>query len=235
MEYSEEDFLQLSGIQHYIFCRRQWALIHLEQQWAENERTVDGKFMHEHAHDAASHEKRGSILIARGMYIHSRQLGLSGQCDIVEFHRTDLTVPDEDGSSETHSPEGIPLHGYSGLWLPYPVEYKRGHAKPDRCDEAQVCAQAVCLEEMYCCHVHYGAIYYGQNRRRIEVEFTEELRETVRKSSIEMHDLYYKGYTPKAHRRKCCESCSLMEQCMPELPEEGSVALYLQRMKEMDA
>lgn len=233
MEYDEEDYLQLSGIQHYVFCRRQWALIHLEQQWAENDRTVDGKFMHEHAHDAISHEKRGSILIVRGMYIHSRQLGLSGQCDIVEFHEVDTPSI---GVKEPYSmgDEGIPINGYPGRWIPYPVEYKRGHAKPDLCDEAQVCAQAFCLEEMYCCHVRAGAIFYGQNRRRLEVTFTEELRDAVQKSANEMHDLYRKGHTPGAHRKKCCDSCSLKEQCMPELPEVESVALYLQHMKEMD-
>ena len=117
MEYREEDWLQLSGLQHFAFCRRQWALIHMESQWAENFRTVDGQLMHQHVHDQQARESRGSLLIVRGLAVHSARLGISGQCDAVEFHRV---------------PEGIPLEGREGLWLPYPVEYKRGKPKEYR-------------------------------------------------------------------------------------------------------
>lgn len=125
MDYKEEDYLQLSGIQHFLFCRRQWALIHLEQQWAENYRTTDGALMHQRAHNTQERTRRGDVLTVRGMYLHSRRLGISGQCDVVEFRK---------------SPEGVSLFGEEGLWNPYPVEYKRGRDKPNEMDRAQLCA-----------------------------------------------------------------------------------------------
>ena len=143
MECKEEDFLQLSGLQHFCFCRRQWALIHIENQWAENFRTVDGSLMHTHVHDQAFRESRGDRLIVRGLAVHSSELGISGQCDVVEFHQ---------------NPEGVPFQGKEGLWLPYPVEYKRGRPKENNADELQLCAQAMCLEEMLCCTVSEGEI-----------------------------------------------------------------------------
>lgn len=219
MEYDEEDFLQVSGIQHYLFCRRQWALIHIEGLWAENEKTVDGEFFHKRAHDSAGREKRGDIIIAHGMYIHSRGLGLSGQCDIVEFHKDS---------------KGISLNDEEDLWLPYPIEYKRGKEKPGDCDLAQVCAQAMCLEEMYCCQITEGAIYYGEKRHRMEVSFSEDLRASVRQAILEMHSLVKKGYTPKVKKRKSCDSCSLQEVCFPVLLEHESTADYLKRMERME-
>ena len=129
--YSEEEYLMLSGIQHFAFCRRQWAMIHIEQQWAENYRTTAGELMHKKAHDEGSFEKRGDLLIVRGLRISSRELGLSGQCDVVEFHRDD---------------EGVKLFGYEGKWTTVPVEYKHGAPKEDNADELQLCAQAICLE-----------------------------------------------------------------------------------------
>lgn len=141
MEYKEDDFLMLSGLQHFIFCRRQWALIHIEQQWAENERTVDGHLFHKNAHDAEMTEKRGDLIITRGLHIKSPGLGIAGVCDVVEFHR---------------SADGITLFSYDGLWQPYPVEYKKGKPKTDGSDEAQLCAQAMCLEEMLVCHIPRG-------------------------------------------------------------------------------
>lgn len=216
MEYEEEDFLQLSGIQHFLFCRRQWALIHIENQWAENGRTMDGIFFHQHAHDSTQHEKRGNILISRGMYIHSRELGLSGQCDIVEFYRSEQ--------------DGVSIHGQTGLWKPYPIEYKRGRQKPDIYDEAQVCAQAMCLEEMYVCTIENGALFYGEDKRRHVVTLDSELRQKVRNAAREMHAIYQKGVTPRAHKRKACMSCSLVNLCLPELEEAASVSSYLARM-----
>ena len=143
--YAEDEYLALSGIQHYAFCPRQWALIHLEQQWSENVLTMQGNLMHERAHDEFSREKRGSMLIVRGLGIHSRNLGLSGKCDVVEFHR---------------SSEGVPLAGEEGLWLPTPVEYKHGKAKRHDADRLQLCAQAMCLEEMLGADVPIGFLYY---------------------------------------------------------------------------
>lgn len=136
MAFEEEDYLQLSGLQHFAFCRRQWALIHIEAQWAENLRTVDGHLMHENVHNQEFRESRGDRLIVRGLAIHSARLGISGQCDMVEFRQ---------------DPAGVPLRGREGLWLPYPVEFKRGKPKEDDADELQLCAQAMCLEEMLCC------------------------------------------------------------------------------------
>ena len=203
--YEEADYLQLSGLQHFVFCRRQWALIHIENLWAENYRTADGTAMHENVHNTAYRESRGERKIARGMYVHSARLGISGQCDAVEFHR---------------SPTGVPITGWEGRWQPYPVEYKRGRP------------QAICLEEMLCCDIPEGALYYGETRRREAVDFTEGLRETVRACLTEMHELYRKGYTPQPKRTKSCGACSLQELCLPTLPACGSVADYLRKSME---
>jgi CRISPR-associated exonuclease Cas4 len=215
MEYDEDDFLQLSGIQHFLYCRRQWALIHVENQWAENERTMDGNFFHKNAHNGLQRERRGDLLIVRSMYIHSRELGISGQCDIVEFHRSD---------------HGVSLNDTEGLWIPYPIEYKRGHKKPDIYDEAQVCAQAICLEEMYFCQIPEGAIFYGEDRRRERIIFSEELRRKVRDTVSAMHDVYRRGVTPKAHRRKGCNACSLKDICLPELESSATVEQYMKSL-----
>ena len=161
MNFREEEFLPLSGLQHFAFCRRQWALIHLEQQWQENLRTIEGQLFHERAHDASLRERRGDTLVLRSLAVASPTLGLSGQCDVVEFRA---------------APEGVPLAGEEGRWLPFPVEYKRGRPKPHQADELQLCAQAMCLEEMLCCPVPEGALYYGETRRRTPVRFSPELR-----------------------------------------------------------
>ena len=208
MAYNEEDWLQLSGLQHFAFCRRQWALIHIESQWAENYRTV---------HDQSLRESRGDLLIVRGLAIHSARLGASGQCDAVEFRR---------------DPEGIPLQGREGLWLPYPVEYKRGRPKEHDADELQLCAQAMCLEEMLCCSVPAGALYYSEPRRRTAVEFTPELRKQVENSLSEMHQLFQRRYTPKVKASKACNACSLKELCLPKLMNREKVSTYLDRAAE---
>ena len=177
--YSEDEFLMLSGVQHFAFCRRQWALIHVEQQWLENSRTADGMIFHEKAHDEEAIEKRGNILITRGLRVHSFELGLSGQCDVVEFHA---------------AKNGISIHTHDGKWLPYPVEYKSGEPKSDSCDDVQLCAQAMCLEEMLLCEINEGSFFYGRNKRRYKVEFSQILRDKVRQISREMHDYWSKGY-----------------------------------------
>ena len=212
MNRPEEDWLQLSGLQHFTFCRRQWALIHIENQWAENFRTADGHLMHERVHDQEFRESRGDRLTVRGLAIRSAQLGISGQCDAVEFYR---------------DPDGIPLRDREGLWQPYPVEYKRGKPKEDNADELQLCAQAMCLEEMLCCTVPEGALYYGEPRRRTVVRFTIELRQQVRDSLTEMHKLYQRRYTPKVKPSKACNACSLKDLCLPKLMNRKKVADYL--------
>lgn len=212
MAFNEEDWLQLSGLQHFAFCSRQWALIHIENQWAENFRTVDGDLMHEHVHDQEFRESRGERLIVRGLAIHSAELGISGQCDAVEFHR---------------DPDGVPLQGREGLWRPYPVEYKRGKPKEYRADELQLCAQAMCLEEMLCCTIPEGALYYGEPRRRTVVQLTPELRRQIQDSLSEMHELFKKRYTPRVKPSKACNACSLKELCLPKLMSRKKVADYL--------
>ena len=219
MNYNQEEYLQLSGLQHFAFCRRQWALIHIEQQWQDNLRTVEGDLMHRRAHDEAIREKRGTILILRGLPVSSPTLGISGKCDVVEFHQ---------------DPAGISLHQEEGLWLPYPVEYKRGSPKEHQADELQLCAQAICLEEMLCCKIPEGALFYGETRRRVVVPFTLPLRQQVYTMTEEMHQLYCRGYTPKVKPSKGCYACSLKDLCLPALMKSKKLDSYLQKAMEDD-
>lgn len=214
--YQEEDYLQLSGLQHFVFCRRQWALIHIEQLWEENYHTVDGSLLHKKAHDGTT-ESRGNLLITRSISIRSPHLGISGKCDVVEFSR---------------SPEGVALPGHSGTWQVCPVEYKRGKPKEDLCDALQLCAQGMCLEEMLCCDIPEGYLYYWQERRRMPVLFTQELREQVKQTLREMHALYRRGYTPKVKPGKHCSACSLKALCLPKLSSTVSAQLYLRKSME---
>lgn len=211
--YSEEDYLQISGLQHFAFCRRQWALIHIEQQWAENLRTVEGEILHEKAHDTSFTEKRKDLLTCRGLSVHSEILGVSGACDVVEFHR------DEKGTA---------LHGRDGLWLTVPVEYKRGSSKTNDADRLQLCCQAMCLEEMLCCEIEKGFVFYGETRRREEVLFTEELREQVRAMLAEMHKFYKRRFTPKVKPAKSCNACSMKELCLPKLCGKMDSSQYIE-------
>lgn len=212
MEYREEDYLHLSGIQHFAFCRRQWALIYIEEQWQENLRTTEGSLLHQRAHDSFLSEKRGSSFTSRGIRVSSRKLGLHGVCDIVEF---------------VEDPEGITLSGRQGTFKPIPVEYKRGRPKEDPVDALQLCAQAMCLEEMLLCSLEYGYLYYGETKRRHKVEFTAELRQKVIEYSKEMHDLYDRRHTPKVKPRKSCRACSLYDLCIPKLCGRLSALRYI--------
>ena len=220
MSMQDDELLQLSGLQHFSFCRRQWALIHVENQWNENLRTVEGNLFHSRAHDEKQRERRDGVLILRGLPIVSHTLGLSGQCDVVEFHA---------------SPDGIPLHGEEGLWIPFPVEYMRGAPKENPADQLQLCAHALCLEEMLCCSIPEGALFYGETRRRTKVFFTEELRETVRLTAAEMHQMLRRGHTPKVKPTKSCNACSLKELCLPVLMRKKDVAEYLKAAMEEEA
>ena len=215
MEYAEEDFLMLSGIQHFAFCRRQWALIHIEQQWEESVRTFEGAVMHENAHNPLLKQKRGDVLTVRAMRVFSRTLGISGECDIVEFHADS---------------RGVPLHGREGTYLPIPVEYKRGAPKEHDADELQLAAQAMCLEEMLLTRVETGYLYYGETKHRKPVAISEELRDKVRKSFAEVHQYYERGYTPRAKREKHCSQCSLQNICMPELSKSADAQKYVDSM-----
>ena len=210
--YEENEFLQLSGIQHFAFCRRQWALAYIEMQWQENVRTVEGRLLHEKAHDTTSREKRGDLLISRGMPIHSRTLGISGECDVVEFHREE---------------DGITLQGYEGTYKVVPVEYKRGKPKQGNADILQLTAQAMCLEEMLCCDIPFGYLYYGEIRRREKIEFSKEIRKEVCEMFREMHGYFSRQYTPKVRWSKSCNACSLKDICLPVLGKNKSVKNYL--------
>lgn len=214
MSYAEDDYLMLSGIQHFKFCRRQWALIHIEQQWAENEHTVIGELMHKKAHDPYLTEKRKDVILARALPIHSRELGVSGECDVVEFRKCE---------------DGIKLQGHRGLYSVYPIEYKKGKPKYTEEDVLQLAAQAMCLEEMFSTEIPEGALFYGETRRREAISVTEELRDEVRDMFREMHQYYARGYTPKAKYSKVCQSCSLKEICLPKISRSGSVKEYISR------
>lgn len=211
--YPEDDYIQLNGLQHYAYCPRQWALIVLENQWAENTRTVQGQQMHERAHNEEIREKRGDLLTVRGLRIQSRRLGVSGQCDVVEFRR---------------DAGGVPLAKESGLWLPTPVEYKRGKPKEHDADRLQLCCQAMCLEEMLLCPmIDTAYLYYGETARREQVALTQDLRDTVEQCLLQMHTMLRRGHTPKAKPNKGCTACSLREICLPQLSRKHSVSAYI--------
>ena len=212
--YNEDEFLQLSGIQHFAFCRRQWALIHIEMQWKENLRTVEGQILHENAHNPEMNEKRGNVIVVRAMPVHSRKIGVSGECDVVEFHKSD---------------KGAHINGREGVYMPVPVEYKRGEPKSDNIDILQIAAQALCLEEMFCTDINYGYIYYGETRHRLKVDFDDEIRNEVVKLFEEMHLYYRRGYTPKVKISKKCNACSLKDLCVPVLNKNKSVAEYIDK------
>lgn len=210
--YREEDYLMLSGIQHFVFCRRQWALIHIEQVWKENLRTTEGRILHEKCHDEHQKEKRGDLLISRGLRVFSHTMGVTGVCDVVEFHKS--------------TKEGAVLHKQAGLWQPYPVEYKHGEGKSSEADRLQLCAQAICLEEMYCTDVPQGAVFYAAIHRRDIVSFDQELRERVREIFSEMHHDMDRGYTPRVKPRRACQACSLKPICLPRLMKHHDVGAY---------
>jgi CRISPR-associated exonuclease Cas4 len=210
--YSDDELLMISGIQHFAFCRRQWALIHIEQQWQENLLTFGGRELHERVDDPFFTEARGTVLVTRSLPIISRRLGLYGVADVVEFYRSD---------------EGVRLRGRNGLWRPHPVEYKYGEPKIDERDMVQLCAQAFCLEEMFNTSIAQGDIFYGRVRRRQKVEFDEALRQRVIELSREMHRLFEEGTTPLPEQTKACRSCSLVEICLPHTGKRRSVRRYL--------
>jgi CRISPR-associated exonuclease Cas4 len=191
---ADDDALPISGLQHLAFCPRQWALIHLEKVWVENVRTAEGRLLHERA-DLPGESRRASLRTVRGMWLSSERLRLTGRADIVEFRPA-----------------------------PYPVEYKRGKSKPNDCDTVQLCAQALCLEEMLETTIARGAIFYGNPRRRLEVDFTTELRRRTEELAATMHRLYRSGITPAATPGPYCRNCSLVDVCLPEATAHKDVA-----------
>ncbi len=212
--FSEDDLLPLSALQHYAFCPRQCALIHIERQWVENRLTAEGRVLHERAHDGEC-ELRDGVLIARGVALLSRKLGLIGQADVVEFH------PAMPGG-------GVTLVGRRGRWQPFPVEYKRGRPKRDRCDEIQLCAQAMCLEEMLGVEIVSAALYYGEPKRRTDVSLTAGLREATRQVALAVHGLIRASETPGPVKLARCRNCSLTEVCLPGAGRRGGVFRWIE-------
>ena len=205
--YSEDDLLMLSALQHLLFCPRQCALIHIEQLWLENRLTAEGRILHERVHTAAK-ESRRKVRVEFDMPIRSLVLGLIGRADVVEFHLQD-----------------------DGEWRPYPVEYKRGRPKKDNSDRVQLCAQALCLEEMLAMEVPAGALYYGKKKRRSEVAFDEDLRQTTRETAHALHVLLDSRQTPPPRYSRRCENCSFIGLCLPKtVGKKNRVAGYMKRM-----
>ena len=207
MSYTEDDLLPLSGLQHLVFCERQCALIHIEQAWAENLYTAEGRVLHERVHEA-DREARGDVRVEYSMPLRSLRLGLIAKADVVEFHRN----------------RELP----GGKWRPFPVEYKRGKPKKDNVDKVQLCAQALCLEEMLGVKVPSGALFYGKTRHRQDVDFDAELRSETEDTAQRFHALVKAGKTPKPLYGKKCESCSMKHLCLPKTVAKGkSINRYL--------
>ena len=215
--YNEDDMLMLSGIQHYRFCPRQWALIHIDQQWDENRLTVEGELLHKHVDDSFYRQKCGDFISLRSVNVASYELGLYGITDVIELHPTDDSV-----NSITHP-------RYPGCWMPYPVEYKHGRPKQNEEDEVQLVAQAMCLEEQYNIKIAYGAVFYAETRHRMEVYINEYLRNIVTTCAREMHEIFASGRLPAIQRGKYCDKCSLNNLCMPETADCSKVSHYLNK------
>ncbi len=187
--FDEDQLLPISALQHWLYCARQCALIHLEQVWAENKFTAEGLVLHHKAHEGPDESKAG-VRITRSLSVRSLVLGISGQCDIVEFHPDGRVVP---------------------------VEYKRGKPKSHHADEVQLCAQALCLEEMLGVTISNGCLFYGEKRRRTLVEFDSPLRQLVEETIVALHAMIDSRETPMAaYQAKRCDACSLIELCQPK-------------------
>lgn len=200
--FTEDELLPISALQHLTFCERQWGLIHLEGAWEENRLTAEGRLLHDRAHETES-EVRGDLRIARGLRLRSLRLGLVGMADVVEFHRVSI------------GKDGVKLEGVSGLWQPFIVEYKRGRPKIGYEDEVQLCAQALCLEEMLGVAIPSAAFFYGQPRRRQDVLLNTAIRGETEALAARLHELTLAGKTPMAEYSPRCKSCSLIDICLP--------------------
>lgn len=214
---NEEEYLLISGIQHFIFCRRQWALIHIERLWEENFFTLDGQIKHEKV-DEGVYETKNDKKILRSLPVVSHELRIQGKCDVVELR------PDS---------EGFYFSKYEEKYNVYPIEYKRGKPKKDESDKMQLLAEAMCLEEMLGVRIKEGACFYFETRRRESFIFTEDMRDRLVKMIEEMNQYYDRRYTPRVKKSSKCKSCSLKNLCLPELSEAGSVSKYMEkRIKE---
>lgn len=207
--YDEDDLVMISALQHYLFCPRRCALVHIEQQWSENRLTAEGRILHERVHTAGK-ESRGKLRFEYDVPIRSLCLGVTGRADIVEFHFQE-----------------------DGTWLPLPVEYKRGRPKRDDTDRVQLCAQALCLEEMLGCRIPEGALYYGEKRRRFPVVFDQALRDSTTATARGVHNLLAAGRTPPPCYGPRCESCSFLSLCLPKVATRKKVGHYLRKMVDL--
>ncbi len=217
MMYDDDQMLMLSGIQHYMFCPRQWALIHIEQQWEENRLTAEGQLLHKNVDDPTYRQKNGNTITLRAVHVASHTLGLYGITDAIEL------LPSETSENAITHPR------YAGYWKPYPIEYKRGHPKPDERDEVQLTAQVICLEEMYDIHIPEAALFYYETRHREVIKIDKHLRHLTQELAEAMHKLFAEGVTPRATEQKSCRNCSLIDVCAPELTQKSSVATYLKK------
>lgn len=218
VDYKGDDYLLISGIQHFVFCRRQWALIHIEQLWSENFFTIDGQIKHDKVDNGDIFESKNNTRIIRSMPIVSHELKIQGKCDVVELK------PDDDG---------FYFSKYKEKYSVYPVEYKRGRSKTDESDIMQLLAQTICLEEMLGLRIKEGACFYFETRRRERVIFTNDLRNRLVDIISEMNNYYERRYTPRVKKSRKCRSCSLKNLCLPELDGTISVSKYIEkRVKE---
>ncbi|TVL97825.1 MAG: CRISPR-associated protein Cas4 [Candidatus Brocadia sp. WS118] len=206
--YSEDDLIPVSALADFTFCERRAALHFIENVWEDNVFTAEGTILHDRVDDASASEVRGNVRITHSVWLRSLVLGLVGKADVVEFHKTEAN--------------GVKIEGISGLWLPFPVEYKRGYLRHELSFAIQLCAQALCLEEMLGGNIPSGAIFYGKTRRRMDVTFDNTLRTKTQDTAKKVHELFESGITPKAEYSKKCEKCSLVELCLPKLSNKAS-------------
>ncbi len=209
--YTEDQLLPLSAVSQYVHCPRRCALIHIEQLWADNLQTAEGQVLHSKA-DSGAREIRGDLTILRSLRLRSFRLGITGIADVVEMHRRDPC----DG--------GVEIPRLKGFWLPFPVEYKRGAAKDIRCYEVQLCAQALCLEEMLSARIPDGALFLGEKQHRAAVLIDDALRQETEEACLAVQQLFDSGKTPPADYNKRCKSCSLIETCLPRSVGKGRSA-----------
>ncbi len=219
----DDELIPLSALQHAVFCLRQCALIYLEGIWTENALTAQGRVLHERV-DRREHETRRDVRLATALRLVSRRLGVAGVADMVEFRRID-----EAGAT------GVPLPGLSGRWAPFPVEYKRGKPKAHRADEVQLCAQAMCLEEMLGVGIPAGALFYGETRRRLDVPFDAALRALTERTVDDVRRLMAAGVVPKGEYGKWCASCSLVDDCRPKEQGKSARAWLTRQLEEVCA
>jgi CRISPR-associated exonuclease Cas4 len=216
-QFTESELLPISWLADIEFCERRAALHLLEMAWEDHIHTVGGSIMHEHVHADQLSEKRGDTIIVRGLWIRSLRHGLAGKADVVELHRVD----DNDVTGAT-------ISGHRGFWRVFPIEYKPGRLQHQMSFQIQLCAQAICLEEMLCCNVPAGAIFYGKPHRRLDIVFDRELRRQTAEAASRLHKLTAAGVTPRAEYTKRCKSCSLVELCLPKVSSaKRSVERYL--------